>query len=68
SGLEVLTAVKSMQKRIPVIVFSAMGQEKAVEEAFQLGADDYVVKPFGLKELEVRIKRFAPSINIGPGL
>ncbi|MCF3111561.1 response regulator [Niabella sp. CC-SYL272] len=63
SGLEVLNAAKAKNKKMPVIVFSAMGQENAVEEAFLLGADDYVVKPFGLKELEMRIKRLLGTLN-----
>ncbi|WP_018628444.1 response regulator transcription factor [Niabella aurantiaca] len=66
SGLEVLSAVKTKNRKTPVIVFSAMGQENAVEEAFQLGADDYVVKPFGLKELEMRIKRLVGPLNTDP--
>ncbi len=58
SGLEVVTKVKSLaSKKIPVIVFSTMGQENVVEEAFELGADDYVTKPFSLTELTIRIKR-----------
>ena len=58
SGLEVVSKVRSITaKRIPVIVFSTMGQENVVEEAFELGADDYVTKPFSLTELTIRIKR-----------
>jgi len=58
SGLEVVSKVKSItSKKIPVIVFSTMGQENVVEEAFELGADDYVTKPFSLTELTIRIKR-----------
>lgn len=58
SGLEVVSKVKSITvKKIPVIVFSTMGQENVVEEAFELGADDYVTKPFSLTELTIRIKR-----------
>jgi DNA-binding response OmpR family regulator len=57
SGLEIITVVKAKDKNIPVIVFSTMGQEHIVEEAFNLGADDYVTKPFSLTELTIRIKR-----------
>ncbi len=58
SGLEVVGMVKSSPfRRTPVIVLSSMGQEKIVEEAFEMGADDYVTKPFSLTELSLRIKR-----------
>lgn len=58
SGLEVVSAVKTIQsKKIPVIVYSTMGQEHIIEEAFKLGADDYVTKPFNLVELVIRIKK-----------
>jgi two-component system, OmpR family, response regulator VicR len=58
SGLEIVKAVKSIkEKNIPVIVFSSMGQESVVEEAFELGADDYITKPFSLSELTIRIKK-----------
>jgi len=61
SGLEITKAAKAISvKSIPVIVFSTMGQETMVEEAFSLGADDYVKKPFSLSELAIRIKRLAP--------
>jgi DNA-binding response OmpR family regulator len=58
SGLEIVSAVKAIkEKDIPVVVFSTMGQEHIVEEAFELGADDYVTKPFSLTELTIRIKK-----------
>jgi DNA-binding response OmpR family regulator len=61
SGLEVVRKVKNdlSSKNIPVIVLSTMGQESIVEEAFELGADDYLKKPFSLSELSIRIKRLA---------
>jgi DNA-binding response OmpR family regulator len=58
SGLEIVSAVKAISnKNISVIVFSTMGQEHVVEEAFSLGADDYITKPFSLTELTIRIKK-----------
>ena len=61
SGLEIIDAVKKRDgKKIPVIVLSAMGQENVVLEAFQLGADDYITKPFSPNELSMRVKRYTP--------
>jgi DNA-binding response OmpR family regulator len=58
SGLEILAIIKKRTDRqIPIIMLSAMEQEKVVMEAFELGADDYVTKPFSLNELVIRIKR-----------
>jgi DNA-binding response OmpR family regulator len=58
SGLELIGIVKSNSaKRIPIIVLSALGQEETVMEAFQLGADDFLTKPFNPTELSVRVKR-----------
>jgi len=57
SGIELLTIAKKRQKKIPVIVLSAMGQENVVIEAFKLGADDYILKPFNPLELSMRVRR-----------
>ena len=58
SGLEIIAFVKKTpERKIPIIILSAMGQEEVVLEAFQLGADDYITKPFSPNELSVRVKR-----------
>lgn len=57
SGLEILAAINSIGKRTPVIVLSSMGQEEVVVDAFDLGAADFMVKPFSPNELVLRIKR-----------
>jgi two-component system KDP operon response regulator KdpE len=41
---------------VPIIVLSAMGEESRKVEALELGADDYVTKPFGMEELLARIR------------
>lgn len=58
SGLEITSFLKQKpDKQIPIIILSAMEQEKVVMEAFELGADDYITKPFSLNELSIRVKR-----------
>ncbi len=58
SGLEIISLVrKKISRKIPIIMLTAMEQEKVVMEAFELGADDYITKPFSLNELVMRIKR-----------
>lgn len=65
SGLEIIGTVrKKGGRKIPIIVLSAMGQENVVLEAFQLGADDYITKPFSPNELSVRVKRYLPASPI----
>jgi DNA-binding response OmpR family regulator len=60
SGLELIGIVRSnTENYIPVIVLSAMGQEDTVIEAFKMGADDFLTKPFTALELSTRVKRFA---------
>jgi two-component system KDP operon response regulator KdpE len=54
-GLEVLKNVR-MQSKVPVVVVSARGHEQEKVEALDLGADDYIVKPFGTSELMARIR------------
>lgn len=63
SGMEIVSKVKcNVEKKTPVIVLSAMGQENIVLEAFNLGADDYITKPFSPNELSMRVKRLAVTI------
>ena len=58
NGLEVISSLGNTGKKIiPIMVLSAAGAEENVMKAFDLGADDYMVKPFSLIELSVRVKR-----------
>lgn len=57
SGLEIVGSVKQSDRKTPIIVLSAMGQENVVLEAFNLGADDFISKPFSPNELSMRVKR-----------
>ncbi|MEN6313160.1 MAG: response regulator transcription factor [Clostridiaceae bacterium] len=54
-GLDVLKAIRQWTG-LPVIVVSARGHEREKVEALDLGADDYITKPFGTAELLARIR------------
>lgn len=64
SGLEIVGKVKQTGTT-PVIVLSSMGQETTVLEAFSLGADDYITKPFSPNELSMRVRRFSVEKKAG---
>lgn len=58
SGLEVISYVRNkLELNTPIIVFSSAGQEEMVLNAFNLGANDFMSKPFSPNELIIRIKR-----------
>jgi DNA-binding response OmpR family regulator len=56
SGFDVLRAIRAADSGMPVILLTAKGQEADKVRGFDLGADDYVTKPFGLAELVARIR------------
>jgi len=56
NGYEVIRQLRERGNRVPVVVLSAKGTESDKILGLDLGADDYVVKPFGLQELLARIK------------
>jgi two-component system alkaline phosphatase synthesis response regulator PhoP len=56
-GFTVLKELRQRHRDIPVLVMTARNFEADVLKGFDLGADDYVTKPFGIKELIARVKR-----------
>ena len=55
-GLEVLEQFSGLPQEVPVIIISARDREMEKVRALDMGADDYVVKPFGVSELLARIR------------
>ena len=55
-GLELLRQIRQLREDVPIVVLSSRGDEVAKVEALDLGADDYVTKPFGMEELLARIR------------
>jgi two-component system KDP operon response regulator KdpE len=55
-GLEVIRRIRAAGSAVPIIVLSSRGDEGGKVEALDLGADDYVTKPFGVDELLARLR------------
>jgi two-component system, OmpR family, KDP operon response regulator KdpE len=55
-GLDVIRSIRRSGSKLPIVVLSSRGDERGKVEALELGADDYVTKPFGIAELVARIR------------
>lgn len=55
-GLDVIRRLRASGAKLPIIILSSRSDEKGKVEALDLGADDYVTKPFGMGELVARIR------------
>lgn len=66
-GIEILKEIRKDNKDVPIIIVSARDKEEEKVKALDLGADDYLTKPFGVIELLARIRavlrRKKPIIN-----
>jgi two-component system KDP operon response regulator KdpE len=56
SGFDVISRVRVLFPALPIIVLSAQGDDAVKAEALDLGADDYVSKPFSVRELLARVR------------
>jgi two-component system, OmpR family, KDP operon response regulator KdpE len=55
-GLELLRVIRARNESVPIVVLSSRGDEAGKVQALDLGADDYVTKPFGMEELLARMR------------
>lgn len=56
SGFEILEAAREARPTLPIIILTARGEEADRVKGLRLGADDYVVKPFSVRELLARVE------------
>jgi DNA-binding response OmpR family regulator len=56
SGFEILQAARQTRATLPIIILTARGEEADRVQGLRLGADDYVVKPFSVRELLARVE------------
>ncbi len=57
NGFEICKALRDRQVNIPIIMLTAKSQEEDIILGLNLGADDYVTKPFRIQELHARVRR-----------
>jgi DNA-binding response OmpR family regulator len=66
SGLDVCKQLKAKKPAIPIIMLTARGQEVDKVVGLELGADDYVTKPFSIRELLARVKAVLRRAGTAP--
>ncbi len=66
-GLDVCRAIRRDDAKLPIIVISARGSEIDRVVGLELGADDYLAKPFGMRELIARIRAVMRRADTGHG-
>jgi DNA-binding response OmpR family regulator len=66
SGLDVCKQLKAKRPSVPIIMLTARGQEVDKVVGLELGADDYVTKPFSIRELLARVKAVLRRAQTAP--
>lgn len=57
NGNEIIEHIKNVNQEVPIIVLSTSTQEDIITDAFEMGVDDFITKPFSPSELSLRVKR-----------
>jgi two-component system OmpR family response regulator len=55
-GFDLVERIRSTENLVPVLMLTARGEKQDIARGLTIGADDYVIKPFGLEELVLRVK------------
>ncbi len=63
-GIEIVKKLKEIRKNLPVIILTAKGEEFDRVLGLEIGADDYIVKPFSIRELIARIRALLRRVEV----
>lgn len=66
NGYEVCRLIRQQELYMPIIMLTAKGQEEDIIRGLELGADDYLTKPFNIRELLARVKAFLRRRGLKP--
>ena len=69
-GLDVARSLKNNKgtENIPIIMLTAKGEETDIVTGLELGADDYITKPFSIKELKAKVKSLSDNLHLLTGI
>jgi len=67
NGYEICRKLRQQELDMPIIMLTAKGQEEEIVQGLELGADDYVIKPFSIRELLARAKAFLRRRTVEDG-
>ncbi len=65
NGFEICRAVRAEKLEMPILMLTAKGQEEDIVRGLELGADDYITKPFSVRELMARAQAFLRRSQAG---
>ena len=63
NGMKILHSIRIQCKMLPVIIVSSIQNEKIKIQGFKEGCDDYIIKPFYIEELILRVKRMLEKFS-----
>ncbi len=63
NGLELLAKIKKTADELPVIIISADSDIETIDKAYKLGTEDYLKKPFHIKELAIKLEKISKNSN-----
>ncbi|HEX6191335.1 MAG TPA: response regulator transcription factor [Chitinophagaceae bacterium] len=63
NGIELCRAIRQLNQAIPVVMLTAMSAVEDKIEAFDAGADDYIIKPFDFREIVIRIRALLKRLH-----
>lgn len=61
TGIELIEYIRKNTPTLPIIVLSTSNQEEIITDAFMMGVNDFITKPFSPNELSLRVKRTIES-------
>jgi len=65
NGYEICRAVRAEKFTVPILMLTAKGQEEDIVLGLEIGADDYITKPFGIREFMARVQAFLRRHHVG---